>query len=109
MEAGVLWIVGIDGRTGKVEARDISAELAASVIGVGHGRVWFLGERGSVDALNASTFESDIDSGIEWDVWPTYASTHPSATLDPRTGDIWVGNDEGSVTHIPIDEITSPG
>jgi hypothetical protein len=110
------WVFIIDrvGTVVKVElgenstlARDVSGELTSTILGVSHGRVWLLSESGAIDALNAETLESDQNSDAEWDVWPTSAKIDPSAAIDPATGDIWVGNYEGSVTHIPIDEVTS--
>jgi hypothetical protein len=110
------WVFIMDGASSvvKVEvggeemrAQDVSGEMTSTILGVGHGRVWLLSESGTIDALNAETLESDQSSDVEWDIWPSSAQIDPSATLDSTTGDIWVGNDEGSVTHIPIEQVTS--
>jgi hypothetical protein len=74
-----------------------------------YGRVWFLSESGAIDAISAETLESDPRSDAEWDVWPSSAKVDPTAALDPTTRDIWIGNYEGSVTHVPIDEVPVDG
>jgi hypothetical protein len=102
-------VVEIDSKAATTRAQDVSGELTSTTLAAAHGRVWFLSESGSLDAIDAENLESDQSSDVEWDVWPSSAKINPTATLDPNTGDIWVGNYEGSVTHIPIDEITSPG
>jgi hypothetical protein len=100
-------VMKIDVQAGTTQAQDVSGELTSTILAVAHGRVWLLSETGAIDAMNAATLESDPQSDAEWDVWPSSAAIDPTAALDPTTGDIWVGNYEGSVTHIPVDEVPS--